>query len=201
MELLLTGSQVGESINLKVTVGRRVRAVLGDNQTVGAQSLPGLAREDVAFDQDLVVASAVDRLVQKVLVKVVVDVLVAETSGRSTRTLVAPVVVVKGDVEMALVNRPQRIAVTNQRALPVVMEVVPGNRDPVAATDNVALAIEIIRAEVREVARGEFVMVNPNSGAVGNGDAIVVNNSSDAEVADNDIGCICDCQACTRNLR
>lgn len=72
-----------------------------------------------------------DSLVQKVLVQVVVDVLVTKATGRATRAQVPPVVVVVSYVEMAKVDIPESIAVANQRALPVVVEVIPGDCDPV----------------------------------------------------------------------
>lgn len=68
---------------------------------------------------------------------------------RSSGALVAPVVVVVGNVKMALVDRSEGIAVADQRRLdfhvslnscklrgkslhlPVVMEVIPRDRDPV----------------------------------------------------------------------
>ena len=118
-------SKVGESVNLKVTVGAGVRAVLGDDETICAERLAGLAFEDIAFDEYLVVAAGVNGLVEEVDIEVVVDVLVAEAASGATSSIIPPVVMVVGDVEMALVDISQRIAVANKRALPVVVEVVP----------------------------------------------------------------------------
>jgi hypothetical protein len=42
-----------------------------------------------------------------------------------------------GDVKMASVNIPQGITVTNQRTLPVVMEVVPRDSNPVRCANDV----------------------------------------------------------------
>ncbi|CAF3525084.1 unnamed protein product [Fusarium graminearum] len=66
-----------------------------------------------------------DGLVQEVLVKVVVDVLVTESSSGSTRTHVSPVVVVVCNVKVAEVEIAEGSIVTDERGLPVVMEVVP----------------------------------------------------------------------------
>ena len=70
-------------------------------------------------------------LVQKILVQVVVDVLVPEAPRGPARTRVTPVVVVVGDVQVAGVNVTEGVAVSYQRALPVVVEVVPRYCDPV----------------------------------------------------------------------
>jgi hypothetical protein len=49
--------------------------------------------------------------------------------------------VVVGDVQLAKVDVAQVVAVANQRRLPVVVEVVPGDGDPVGGTVDVDLAI------------------------------------------------------------
>lgn len=118
-------SKVCKSVNLKVTVRAGIWAILGDDETICAERLAGLSPEDVAFDQHLVVTARVDGLVEEVHVEVVVDVLMTEAASRATSSLIAPVVVVVGDVEMALVDISQRIAVANEGALPMVMEVIP----------------------------------------------------------------------------
>jgi hypothetical protein len=56
----------------------------------------------------------VQRLVPKVDVQVVVDVLVAEAPGGSARALVAPVVVVVGDVQVARVDVAEGVVVANE---------------------------------------------------------------------------------------
>lgn len=73
--------------------------------------------------------------------------LVAEAAGGPARAAVAPVVVVVGQVQFAEVDVAQRVAVADQVRLPVVVEVVPGNRDPVAAPDGVELAVVVVGAE------------------------------------------------------
>jgi hypothetical protein len=123
--------QVGKSVKLVVPIGAGVGAVLRDDQTVGAQCFSCVTSENVAFDENLVIASAVDSLVQEVLVQVVVDVLVTKAASRAAGAAIPPVVVVVGDVQMARVDVPESIAIANQGALPVVVKVVPGDSDPV----------------------------------------------------------------------
>ena len=55
-----------------------------------------------------------DGLVQEIFVKVVVDVLVSETSCRATGTTVAPVVVVVGNVQVAFVDFAEHVRVANE---------------------------------------------------------------------------------------
>ena len=82
-----------------------------------------------------------DCLVQEILVEVVVDVLVAEAAGGASGANVAPVVVVVGNVQLAKVDVAQVVAVTNERRLPVVVEIVPGDSDPIGGAVDVDLAI------------------------------------------------------------
>ena len=70
-------------------------------------------------------------LVQEVLVDVVVDVLVAEAAGGAPRPRALPVVVVVGDVQAARVLVAVGVRVAYQGRLPVVVEVVPRDGDPV----------------------------------------------------------------------
>lgn len=72
-----------------------------------------------------------DSLVQKVLVQVVVDVLMTEATSRTTGARVPPVIVVVGHMEVARVDISESITVTDEGALPVVVEVVPGDSDPI----------------------------------------------------------------------
>lgn len=53
-------------------------------------------------------------MVQEILVKVVVDVLMSETSCRTASTAVSPVVVVVGDVQVAFVNFAEDVRVTDE---------------------------------------------------------------------------------------
>lgn len=55
-----------------------------------------------------------DGLIQEVLVVVVVDVLVAETSRRASSPLVSPVVVMVCNVKVSKVDIPQLVAVANE---------------------------------------------------------------------------------------
>lgn len=79
----------------------------------------------------MIIAAAMDSLIQKILIQVVVDVLVPEASRGPARTRIAPVVVVVGDVQVAGIDVAEGVAVSYQRALPVVVEVVPRYCDPV----------------------------------------------------------------------
>lgn len=127
--------------------------------------------------------------------------LMAKTSSRASRAFSQPIIVMISYVQMPLINSSQSITVADEGALPVVVEIVPGHRDPIASTDNIALAIVIIWTSIGEIARREFVVVNPDAGAVLDGDAIVVDDIANTKVPDNDIGCICNCQACTGDFR
>lgn len=131
---VLTGTKVGKSINLKVAVRAAIGAVLRDDQTVRGQGRPCVTSKDITFDKHLVVASAVDGLVQEILVQVVVDVLVTKATGGTASTGVPPIVVVVSDMKMTSIDGPQCIAVANQRTLPVVVEVVPGDSDPIRSS-------------------------------------------------------------------
>ena len=130
-------AEVGESVKFVVTIGAGVGAVLGDDETVCAQCLPRVTSENVALDENLVVTSTVDSLVQEILVQIIVDMLVTEAASWATSTGVPPIVVVVGDVKMSRVDVPESVAVSDQRTLPVVMEVVPGHGDPIRGANNV----------------------------------------------------------------
>lgn len=80
MRASLTGAKVSKSINLIIAIRRGVRGVHWDDKTVGAQCLGGVATEDVALDKDLVVGAGVDGLVMEVIVEVVVQMLVSEST-------------------------------------------------------------------------------------------------------------------------
>ncbi len=66
-----------------------------------------------------------DRLVEEVDVKVVVDVLVTEPTSGAAGAHVAPVVVVVGNVKMAGVESPEGGVVADQGGFPVVVKVIP----------------------------------------------------------------------------
>lgn len=114
---VVLGTQVGKPIQLLVTADARVGAVLGDDQAVGAQGLAGVAAEDVALDEDVVVGAGVDGLEVKVVVVVVVDVLAAEAPGGAAGALALPAVVVVGDAELERVYLAEDVAVANERRL------------------------------------------------------------------------------------
>lgn len=112
---VILGAQVGKPIQLLVAADARVGAVLGDDQAVGAQGLAGVAAEDVALDEDVVVGAGVDGLEVKVVVVVVVDVLAAEAPGGAAGALALPAVVVVGDAELERVYLAEGVAVANER--------------------------------------------------------------------------------------
>lgn len=43
-------------------------------------------------------------------------------------------------------------------------------------------------------------MIDPDAGAVLDGDAIIVHNLANRKVAEDDIGCVGNCDACTSDL-
>lgn len=137
----LTGSEVGEPIELLITADAGVGAVLGNDQAVGAQGLASVAPEDVALHENLVVAPRVDRLIEEILVQVVVHVLVAEAAGGTAGAAALPVVVVVGDVQSAEVDVAEGVAVADEGGLPVVVEVVPRNGDPIRCAADVNLTV------------------------------------------------------------
>jgi hypothetical protein len=137
----LTGSEIGETVQLFVATGASVRRIFGNDQTIGAERLAGVAPEDVALDEHLVVGAGVDGLVVEVDVEVVVDVLVAKTAGGAASAHVLPVVVMVGDMEVAKVDIAQGSVVADERRLPVVVEVVPRDRDEIRPPNDINLAI------------------------------------------------------------
>lgn len=64
-------------------------------------------------------------LVQVVDIEVVVHMLMAETSRWTAGALLAPVVVVVRYVQVAKVDIPELVVVSDKGGLPVVVEVVP----------------------------------------------------------------------------
>jgi hypothetical protein len=103
-------------------------------------------------------------------------------------------------VQFAQVNVAQRVRVAHQVALPVVVEVVPGDSNPVAAADGVELTIVVVRADLWREFGFELVVVDPDAGAVLDGDAVVVDDESDGEVADDNVGRIDDRNAALTDL-
>lgn len=80
-------------------------------------------------------------LVQEILVQVVVDVLVAEATSGAAGALIAPVVVVITDMQVTKVDVAEGIVVADQARLPMVVEVIPRDRDPIRGADDVDLAV------------------------------------------------------------
>lgn len=104
---------------------------------MGGQRCTRVTDEDIAFDKNLIIAPAVNSLEQVVLEEVVEDVLMTETASRSPSPTIPPEVVVVGNMKMASIDVPQRVTITNQRTLPVVVKVVPRDSDPIRSADNV----------------------------------------------------------------
>lgn len=61
-------AEIGKSIEFVVTIGAGVGTVLGNDKTVGAQCLPCVTSENIALNENLVVTSAMNGLIQEVLV-------------------------------------------------------------------------------------------------------------------------------------
>lgn len=137
----LTSTKVHEPINLLVATRACVRRVLRDHEPVRAQRLGGVAPEDVALDQHLVIGARVDRLVVEVLVVVVVHVLVAEAACGAAGAAVLVAVVVEGDVQVAAVDVAEGVVVADEVGLVVVVEVVPRDGDPVRGANDVYGAV------------------------------------------------------------
>ena len=110
----LTCTEIGKPVKLLIATRARVRTILGNDKPIRAERLARVPAEDVTLDENLVVGARVDGLVQKVLVQVVVDVLVAEAPGGTARAGAAPVVVVVGDVEVPEVDVAQRVVVADE---------------------------------------------------------------------------------------
>ena len=111
-----------------------------------------------------------------------------------------PVVVVVGQVQLAKVNGAKCVGVANEVALPVVVEVVPRDGDPVATTDSVELTIVVVRTKLLRELRLEFIVIDPDAGAVLDGDAVVVDNEANGKVANDDIGRIHDTDTALADL-
>lgn len=93
----------------------------------------------------------------KVLVVVVVHVLVPEAAGRAAGAALLVAVVVQRDVQVAEVDVAEGVVVADEIGLVVVVEVVPGDGDPVRSADDVdgaVLAIVSIKTS-SSAGRGE----------------------------------------------
>lgn len=158
-----------------------------------------------------------DSLIQEVLIQVVVDMLVTKAAGGAASAGSLPVVVVVGDVQVAKVDVPELVVISDQRALPVVMEIVPRDSDPVRGADDVQLSIVVVRTNLNGKLGAEFyylsvsaikprlslltIVIDPDTSAVLNGNSIVANNFFDMKVAEDDVGRIDNCNSSTSDLR
>lgn len=127
IQVILTRPQIRKPINLLISTDTSIRAIFWNHQPIRIERNRRLADELIALDEDLVVGSGVDCLVEVIFVKVGVDVLVAAESlalvgavveekkralwnsspkspSRPSRPAISPVVVVIGDVQMAKVH-------------------------------------------------------------------------------------------------
>jgi hypothetical protein len=83
----------------------------------------------------------VDGLVKEVDIVVVVEMLMPEATGIASRSNRVPVVVMVCNVQVAEINVTEGVVVADQGGLVVVVEVVPGDGDPVRGADDVDLAV------------------------------------------------------------
>lgn len=94
----------------------------------------------------------------------------SEAERRSTGVQVLPVVVVVGNSEMASILSRVAVRVSNKGCLPVVMEVVVGDGDPVTTVGDVKQAVVVVFVMVH--VGGEIVVIDPNIGGGLNGNGI-----------------------------
>jgi len=92
------------------------------------------------------------------------------------------------DVQVSRVDFPQRITISNQTTLPVVVEIIPANCHPISSPHQITLPIVVVRAMVNVAFK--LVMVDPHPGAILDRNTVVVEDKSDAEVSHNDVGSI-----------
>lgn len=136
--------------------------------------------------------------------------LMTKPSGRTASPLVAPVVVVVGDVQVAKVNVTEVGVVADEGGLPVVVEVVPRDGDPVGAADDVDLAVlrsisklgsgkgnrkttHVFIWPLGDIAR-KLVVVHPHPRRVSYRDAVVIQNKTNLQILDNHIRRVDDIQ-------
>ena len=112
----------------------------------------------------------------------------SETDGRSTAVDVAPVVVVVGNVELALILRTVVVAVADQRGLPVVGELVPGEGEEVRGTLGVEETVEVVLVGTVDAFGGEVVVIDPDVGRSLDVDAVhLLRGVAQDEVTDDDV--------------
>lgn len=109
----LTSPQIRKPINLLISTHTSIRAVFRNHQTISTQRGAGISPKDIALDEDLIVGAGVDGLVQKVLVQVVVEMLVSESTRGTSSSDVAPEIVVVRDVQVALIDFAEDVRVAD----------------------------------------------------------------------------------------
>ena len=88
-------------------------------------------------------------------------------------------------MEVSEIHVAERIGVSYERRFPVVVEIVPGDCDPVAGAHNVALAVVFIWAMVD--VGFEFIVVDPDASAVLDCDSVVAEDKSNTQVSNDNI--------------
>ena len=175
--------------------------VVGDNVAglVRVTENDGLLGADKAggLDEDLCAETGVDGRVDEVLVEVVVDMGGAEADGRAAGVDVGPAVVGVGDGQVAGVLARVGVGVSDERALPVVVEEGVGEGDPVGGVGDIEEAVVVVLADVQVAL--EVDVVDPDVGGLvdANGVTVVGVDAGNGEVADNNVGDATNVQADT----
>lgn len=104
-------------------------------------------------------------------------------------------------MQMPLIHIPKPIAIPNQTTLPMVVEIIPTHRDPIARPYDIALSVILIWSCAGKPTALELVVVYPYPGAVLNGYPVVACDSSDAEIADDHVELRLDVEAAGENVR
>lgn len=137
----------------------------GDSSSIihAVESLAGLASPDVVLNKDLGAGSGVDSI-RDVLVVVVEQVTSAETERWSTGVEVEPVVAGIGDVELAGVLSCVAVGVSNERCLPVVVDLAVGDGDEVSRVGSIQQSV--IEILVVVTVRAQINVINPDVGGL-----------------------------------
>lgn len=131
------GASKNVSNVLDVTLGIRVQ--ISNHGQLNVQEVVVLHASNSAH-------ARVDTGSWDVLIAVGVDVSGSESERWKTGVDVGEVVVVVGDVELASVLRSVGVGVTDERALPVVGELVPGDSDSIGSVSDIEETIVVVFA-------------------------------------------------------
>ena len=77
----------------------------------------------------------------------------------------------------------------------MIVEIVPAHGDPITRPYDIALPIVLVWSRSREVSTLEFIMVDPHSGAVLDRYPVIPCDTSDTQVANDDVGLRFDVEA------